>query len=114
MDLRQKGHPYEKKYIEFTKNDISDFSNTYHNWQSKNFEKLYEDIKSYCKSVRKEDIDDYSLIPSKYIEFDAKEEKINYDEEMIKIQRQLKELYDEESKSKEKIKSFLQEIGYGI
>ena len=77
--------------------------------------------KSYGKIVnkkaiisKKEELDDYSLIPSKYIEFDTKEEKINYEEEMIKVQNQLKELYVEESQSKEKIKQFLQEIGYGI
>jgi len=114
MDLRQKGHPYEKKYTEFTKDDIYNFSKTYHDWQSKSYKNLYKDIKSYCKSVKKEELDDYSLIPSKYIEFDTREEKINYEEEMIKVQNQLKELYAEESQSKEKIKKFLQEIGYGI
>lgn len=34
MDLRQWGEPFEKKYTQFSEDDIAKISATYHNWQS--------------------------------------------------------------------------------
>ena len=67
MDLRQKGHPYEKKYVEFTQEDRKEVTNIFHSWQSSD---SYNDVVGLCKSVHRDELDDYSLIPSKYIEFD--------------------------------------------
>lgn len=33
MDLRQKGEPFEKKFIQFSEQDIEQIAETYHNWQ---------------------------------------------------------------------------------
>lgn len=114
MDLRQKGHPFEKKYIEFTHKDIMEFAETYHNWQSVNKDKLYSNVKEYCASINKNELKDYSLIPSKYIEFDRKEDEIDYDFEMKSIQNELKELLIEDENSKHELKQVLEELGYGI
>lgn len=67
IDLRQKGHPYEKKYVEFTQDDRKEIADIYHSWQTGC---NYHDIVGLCKTVRTSELDDYSLIPSKYIEFD--------------------------------------------
>jgi len=40
---------------EFTQEDINKISETYHNWR-KNPEK-YEDIKGFCKSAKREEIE---------------------------------------------------------
>ena len=32
MDLRQKGEPFEKKFIQFAEQDIEQIEATYHNW----------------------------------------------------------------------------------
>lgn len=114
MDLRQKGHPYEKKYVEFTHNDILQFAKTYHNWQSIHKNELYEDIIEYCASINKKDLIDYSLIPSKYIKFDEKDKTDNYDEEMKKIQSELKNLFEIENTSKEELKDIMKGLGYEI
>ena len=114
MDLRQKGHPFEKKYIEFTEDDRNEFVKTYHDWQSINAKNLYRDIKSYCKSVKKEDLDDYSLIPSKYIEFDRELEEKNYEIEMKCNQEELKELYKQEKENKGKFYKIMEELGYEL
>ena len=114
MDLRQKGHPFEKKYIEFTHKDIMEFAETYHNWQSVDKDRLYSDVKEYCASVDKNKLKDYSLIPSKYIEFNREEEKIDYDFEMKNIQENLKEIFIEDKNAKNKLKQVLEELGYGI
>ena len=114
MDLRQKGHPFEKKYIEFTHNDIKEFAETYHNWQTINKEKTYCDVKEYCASISTDKLKDFSLVPSKYIEFDKNEEEINYELEMKNIENELKELFFEEENSRKELKNVLEELKYGI
>ena len=44
MDLRQWGEPFEKKYTQFSKNDIREITKTYNNLQQ--IDKDYEDIQS--------------------------------------------------------------------
>ena len=91
-----------------------EFAETYHNWQSVNKDKLYSNVKEYCASINKNELKDYSLIPSKYIEFDRKEDEIDYDFEMKSIQNELKELLIEDENSKHELKQVLEELGYGI
>lgn len=114
MDLRKKGHPYEKKYIEFTPEDRKEFVTTFHNWQICGG--VYENIKGYCYSATIEEIQkqDYVLKTSKYIEFDSEEPEINFDEEMVEIQMNLESLFKEEINSISKLESLLEEMGYGI
>ena len=114
MDLRQKGHPFEKKYIEFTQEDRNEFVKTYHDWQSVNYMTKYKDIQSYCASIKKEQLQDYSLLPSKYIQFDKESDDIDYEYEMKKAQENLRELFEEESISRKEVKKILEELGYGI
>lgn len=114
MDLRQKGHPFEKKYIEFTEEDIKEFTETYHTWQSINKDFEYTDIKGYCASVNKEQLDDYSLLPSKYIKFDKESENLDYDFEMKNAQANLIKLFKEEEESRILLKTVLEDLGYGI
>ena len=114
VDLRKKGHPYEKKYIEFTPEDRAEIVDTYHNWKSEN--STYTDIKEYCKSVTKAEIveKDYSLVPSKYIEFDRNVDELNYEDEMEKIKSELSLLFAQESESKKALASVMEELGYAI
>lgn len=114
VDLRKKGHPYEKKYIEFTPEDRAEIVATYHNWKSE--ESTYEDIKEYCKSVTKAEIvdKDYSLVPSKYIEFDRNVDELNYETEMENIQSELSLLFSQEKESKRALATVMEELGYAI
>lgn len=112
MDLRQKGHPYEKKYIEFNKDDLKDFSNTFHNWQSKDHYNEYTNINGYCYSSNKEEIvlNDYSLITSKYIKFDKKENEFDYESEIKEIKKELHEIIIAEEQARKEILDILEEI----
>lgn len=116
MDLRQQGHPYEKKYIEFTPDDRKKIVQVYHNWQSIDYKEKYKNQKNFCQSSTKDEIakNDYSLVVSDYIEFDKESINFNYDEEMKKVQEKLKELFNEESKYKSDIKEILGDLGYEI
>lgn len=116
MDLRQMGHPFEKKYIEFTEEDRKIITDRFKAWRMESFELSYENEDGFCYSASKAEIveKDYSLVPSRYITFDAGEEDIDYDARMRELQGELKKLMDEEQKSKKALMEVLEGLGYGI
>ncbi len=113
MDLRQIGEPFEKKFTQFNEKHIQDIAKTYHNWQQ-GIE--YEDIPEYCYSAIKEEIasKDYSLVPSKYIEFVNRDENIDFDKKMAELQSDLTDLLREEESSKQELIKVFKELGYAI
>jgi len=116
MDLRQMGEPFEKKYIQFSEDDIAKIVNTYHSWQVENVNNIYNNIPEYCYSADIKEIrnKDYSLVPSKYIEFVNRDEGLDYDEQMTMLQNELKTLFEEEEKLKEDVKEVFKNLGYEI
>ncbi len=114
MDLRQKGVPFEKKYIQFDQNTIDEISTTYHTWQSD--KDAYEDVPEYCYSAAKEEVvqKDYSLVPSKYIEFINRDKNIDFDTKMTQLQSEFKELLAQEEESKKELLKVFEELGYAL
>ena len=116
MDLRQKGEPFEKKFIQFGEEEITAIATHYHNWQQNNWKEGYQDIPEYSYSASLEDIrkKDYSLVPSKYIEFVNRDESLDYDEEMQSLQTDLKDLFQQESHLKEEVSNVFKTLGYEL
>lgn len=116
MDLRQCGEPFEKKYIQFSEQDINNFADTLHTWQQIEASDKYKDIAEYCYSANKEEIaaKGYSLVPSKYIEFINRDENINFDEKMNSLKDEFSELLSQEETSKNHLLSVFKELGYEI
>ncbi|QIJ89364.1 Type I restriction-modification system, DNA-methyltransferase subunit M [Mesoflavibacter sp. HG96] len=114
MDLRQVGIPFEKKYIQFSEDNISKISETYHKWQQ--VKNDYKDIPEFCYSASLEEVrkKDYSLVPSKYIEFVNRDENINFDEKMKSLQTEFSQLLKEEAKSKTELLNVFKNLGYEI
>jgi type I restriction enzyme M protein len=114
MDLRQQGEPFEKKYIQFSEQHIQDFAQTYHDWQQVDSE--YADVPEYCYSAGIEEIraKDYSLVPSKYIEFVNRDENIDFDDKMSALQSEFGELLKAEADSKKELLGVFKELGYEI
>lgn len=114
MDLRQIGEPFEKKYIQFSEDQIKEIAKTYHNWQTS--DTPYEDIAEYCYSANKEEIakKDFSLVPSKYIEFVNRDENIDFDTNMKSLQNSIGELLKQEAQSKTDLLNVFKELGYDI
>jgi type I restriction enzyme M protein len=112
MDLRQIGIPFEKKYIQFSEEDILKITGTYHQWQTKQIENIPE----FCYSASFEEIEkkDYSLVPSKYIEFVNRDENIDFDEKMNGLKSEFAELLKAEAQSKNDLLSVFKELGYEI
>lgn len=140
MDLRQKGEPFEKKFTHFTETEIEDIAKTYHDWQQKTKDSIdsskegkgddeiskgeksfapmtsYKDIPEYCYSASIEEIrkKDYSLVPSKYIEFVNRDENIDYDDQMQVLQTELKDLFKQEDQLKQEVVSVFKSLGYEL
>lgn len=116
MDLRQMGIPFEKKYVQFSEEDIKNITTIYHNWQQTNFEETYQNIGELCYSATLEEVEkkDFSLVPSKYIEFINRDENIDFDEKMTVLQSEFTELLKAEEKSKVNLLNVFRELGYEI
>lgn len=116
MDLRQMGEPFEKKFIQFSDADIKKIAGVYHNWQQADFETTYQNTPEFCCSASFAEIEkkDFSLVPSKYIEFVNRDENIDFDEKMQSLQSDFSELLKTEEQSKKDLLNVFKELGYEI
>ena len=116
IDLRQWGEPFEKKYIQFTQEQISQIAENFHNWQREGYKQTYQNVPEYCYSATLEEIEakGWSLVPSKYIEFKSRDEGIDFDSRMKELQAEMKELLKQEEESKKDLLDLFKELGYGI
>jgi type I restriction enzyme M protein len=114
MDLRQIGEPFEKKFIQFSEQHIKDIAKTYHNWQQEN--NTYQDIPEYCYAATCDEIakKDFSLVPSKYIEFVNRDENIDFDDKMNALKGDFADLLKAEAQSKNDLLNVFKELGYEI
>jgi type I restriction enzyme M protein len=116
LDLRKTGETFEKKFIQFSDQQRAEITNTFHTWQEVRAASEYQDIPEYCYSATIEEIrdKDYSLVPSKYIEFINRDENIDFDEKMSALQTEFSDLLKEETKSKADLLVVFKELGYEI
>ncbi|WP_316765863.1 class I SAM-dependent DNA methyltransferase [Pedobacter frigiditerrae] len=114
LDLRERGIPFEKKYIQFSAENILEITQAYHNWQSDL--STHKNVSEFCYSANKEEVvaKDYSLVPSKYIEFVNRDENIDFDEKMKSLQVEFKTLLQAEEQSKKDLLNVFNELGYAI
>jgi len=114
MDLREVGIPLEKKFIQFSDENIDLISSTFHKWQLQDSD--YSDVPEFCYSAKIAEIKnkDYSLVPSKYIEFINRDENINFDEKMTSLKSEFSGLLKEEEQSKKDLLNVFKELGYEI
>ena len=112
MDLRQLGEPFEKKFTQFSEADIKKVVTTYHEWQTNKIENIPE----LCYSASFDEVakKDFSLVPSKYIEFVNRDENIDFEEKMNALQNEFVELLKAESQSKNDLLTVFKELGYEI
>lgn len=136
LDLREIGVPFEKKFTAFSEEQIKSIAKTYHDWQQsisgrgevpgrgeapasphKNSSTSpYKDIPEYCYSATLEEVraKDYSLVPSKYIEFVNRDDHLDYDEKMSALQDEFAELLKDEEQSKKELLKVFKDLGYEI
>ncbi len=105
----------KKKKTVLTDKRIADVKEVYNNWQSADT-KLYSDKLEFCKSATLDEIrgKNYSLTPSKYIEFIDKDLDIHYETEMKRIQSEMRNILATEKQSQAMLGKAFKGIGYGI
>lgn len=114
LDLREKGIPFEKKYTQFSEENILEITQAYHNWQTDLSQ--YQNVPEFSYSATLEEIatKDFSLVPSKYIEFVNRDENIDFDEKMKVLQGEFTDLLKAETQSKVDLLTVFNELGYAI
>ena len=102
-----------KKKVILTDEQISKVKSIYQSWQRG---EGYEDIPELCKSATIDEIRkaDYSLAPSKYVEFIDHDLEIDYDTEMVRIQAEMKQILKLEKASQASLEAAFKGIGYEI
>lgn len=108
----------KKKKSVLTDNQIEQIKIVYTNWQSVDRD-LYKDVPEFCKSATLDGDDgiranDYSLAPSKYIEFIDHDLDIDYHSEITRIQHEMREVLASEKKSQTMLIEAFKGIGYDI
>ena len=116
IDLRQWGEPFEKKFIQFSPEQVQLIAENFHNWQREGYETTYHNEPEYCYSATIDEIEQkgWSLVPSKYIEFKNRDEQIDFDTKMKQLQSDMRNLLHQEEESNKELKSLFEKLGYGI
>lgn len=116
MDLRRWGQEFEKMFVELSDNDIAKVAEIYHNWQQTDWQNTYKNIPEFCCTANSEQIkaNDFSLVPSKYIEFVDRDSGIDFNTEMKRIQKDFKELLKDEKQSQEQLINAFKVLGYEL
>lgn len=120
MDLRTwtenpvKGE--QKKKVLLSTEQIQRVADIYHKWQAVGTDGSNYAIPELYRSVGVDEIKDnnWTLVPSKYIEFIDHDLEIDYPKEMARIQQEMKELMKREKESQKVLEDAFKGIGYGI
>jgi type I restriction enzyme M protein len=114
MDLREVGIPFEKKFIQFSDENIIEITEAYHNWQTDLTK--YKDVPEFCYAAAIDELKakDYSLVPSKYITFVNRDENIDFNDKMQHLKSEFSELLKSEQQSKAELLNVFKELGYEI
>lgn len=120
MDLRTwkenavKGE--KQKKVHLSPEQIHRAADMYHTWQSEGADGNNYAVPELYRSVGMAEIESkgWALTPSKYIEFIDHDLDIDYEQEMIRIQAEMKDLLREEKESQKMLEDAFRGIGYGI
>lgn len=113
IDARKMGYMADRTHRAFTDDDIKTISDIYENYLNNNIEDSDEFYA--VKTISEIEKEDFILTPGKYIELkDKNENNEPFDERMIKLTEELKQLFEESKDVEEEIKQNLKTIGYDI
>ncbi len=103
----------KKRKTILTEEQIEKIKDLYFSWQTG---QEYDDIPELCKSASLKEIREanYSLAPSKYVEFVDRDLDIDYEKEMVRIQTEMKNIMKQEKESQKSLEDAFRGIGYEI
>jgi type I restriction enzyme M protein len=98
IDTRNMGHLINRRTREFSADDISTITSTYHNWRSPDGD--YEDVKGFCNSTSIERVRelDYVLTPGRYVGLADDEDDFDFKERFTSLKAEFEEQLKEETR----------------
>ena len=101
---------YEKKYVKFTPEQIAAATKIYHDWQQKKISSVPE----LCYAAPRAEIAEknYSLVPSRYIEFVDRDTELDYQTALKEIGAQSKALVERQVQNGLSLVKALKKLGY--
>lgn len=120
MDLRRwTDNPVkseQKKKVLLSTEQIQRVADIYHQWQAYGTDGHNFAEPELYRSVGIDEIEEnnWTLVPSKYIEFIDHDMEIDYPKEMARIQQEMKELLQREKESQRMLEEAFKGVGYGI
>ncbi len=120
MDLRTwtenpvKGE--NKKKVRLIDEQIQRAADIYHTWQCEGTDGTKYEVPELYRSVGIDEIEKkgWSLVPSRYIEFIDHDLGIDFNAEMSRIQKEMRDVLAQEKQSQKMLKDAFRGIGYGI
>ena len=105
-----------KKKVLLGEEQIQKAADIYHSWQSEGTDGTNYAVPELYRSVGTEEIkeNNWSLVPSKYIEFIDHDLDIDFKAEMSRIQQEMRDILAEEKQSQKMLEEAFKGIGYGI
>ena len=105
-----------KKKVRLIEEQIQKAADIYHTWQSEGTDGANYEAPELYRSVGIKEIEEHgwSLVPSKYIEFIDHDLDIDFNAEMSRIQKEMKEVLVQEKQSQKMLEDAFRGIGYGI
>ena len=113
MDLRTwDSNIYEKKYVQFSPEQIAKVVDVYHRWQSPDCDSASFAEPEYYRSVGIEEIaqNGWSLVPSRYIEFVDRDKDLDYHSIIAEKQQEITALLTEQKNEIDKLEKALKAI----
>ena len=109
---------YEKKYVEFSPEQIEEVCRIYHNWQTlENAAKpaSYACPELYCSAGIKEvEEKNWCLAPSRYIEFVDRDQALDFDAVLSDVGAKSSVLISRQKENQEKLIAAFKTLGYGF
>ena len=106
----------QKKKVRLITEQIERVADIYHQWQLEGTDGNNFAVPELYRSVGIDEIEqnNWTLVPSKYIEFIDHDLEIDYPKEMVRIQQEMKELMEREKVSQQMLEEAFKGIGYSI
>ncbi|KGJ88390.1 class I SAM-dependent DNA methyltransferase [Colwellia psychrerythraea] len=143
IDARNLGYMKDRVLRDFAEDDLLQITETYHKWQSKDFQSMdtvmawkekaeaesevegmciepsapYEDVAGFCKSVKLAEIEkhDFVLTPGRYVgAAEIEDDGEAFAEKMARLTSQLKNQFEQSDKLEQQIKGNLKGLGYDL
>lgn len=107
---------YEKKFVQFLPDQIKQIAKIYHDWQSEGTQAGQYQSPELYRAVMLDEIqtedNNYSLVPSRYIEFVDRDKNINYEQIMSNTASKVAELIKRQEANQTALKNAFKKLGY--